>query len=210
MKYIIAIFVIAFISCEDPITFNKPQPDNSPNLNCFPEKYEGNYLSDDKYSILTIDSNSIIKTYDYDEKEHKDSVDSSLVLKGDTLYSQNSEYKEKVVVKGDTLFQHVHFIDTLFTINDSSLLKYFKGYYFLNTKHGNDSWIVQKLSLQKGKLTIGHISDSTDLHKLQEIPSTESDTITIPFKLTKRQFKKFLRRDGFSKEEVFSKVKISK
>ncbi len=210
MKYIIAILVLGFIACKDPITFNSPQPSNTPDVNSFPEKLEGNYLSEDKYSILSIDSNSIVNTYDYDEKEHKDSLDTSYVLKGDTIFSKNSDFKEKVVIKGDTLLKHVHFKDTIFTITDSSLLRFFKGYYFLNTKRNTNSWIVQKLSLQKGKLTIGHVSDSADLHKLQEITSSVEDTITIPFSLTRRQFKKFLRNDGFSNKEVFTKITLSK
>ena len=198
------------MACKDPVTVNSPQPTNTPNVNSFPEKLTGNYLSEDKYSILTIDSNSIVNTYDYDEKEHKDSLDTSYVLKGDTLFSKNSDFKEKVVIKGDTVLKHVHFVDTLFTISDSSLLRYFKGYYFLNIKRNTNSWVVQKLSLQKGKLTIGHVSDSADLHKLQEITSSEEDTVTIPFTLNKRQFKKFLRNDGFSNKEVFTKITISK
>ncbi len=210
MKYIIAILVLGFIACNDPVTFNSPQPTNAADENSFPEKLMGNYLSEDKYSILTIDSNSIVNTYDYDEKEHKDSLDTSYVLKGDTIFSKNSDSKEKVVIKGDTLLKHVHFTDTLFTITDSSLLRYFKGYYFLNIKSKTNSWVVQKLSLQKGKLTIGHVSDSADLHKLQEITGTVEDTITIPFSLTRRQFKKFLRNEGFSNKEVFTKITLSK
>ena len=210
MKYIIAILVLGCMACKDPVTFNSPQPTNTPDVKSFPEKLIGNYLSEDKYSILTIDSNIIVNTYDYDDKEHKDSLDSSYVLKGDTLFSKNSDFKEKVVIKGDTVLKHVHFVDTLFTISDSSLLRYFKGYYFLNIKRNTNSWVVQKLSLQKGKLTIGHVSDSADLHKLQKITSSEEDTVTIPFTLNKRQFKKFLRNDGFSNKEVFNKITISK
>jgi len=210
MKYIIAIIAITFIACKGPVTFDRPQPDNTPDLINFPEKITGNYLSSDKNSILTIHNNSIIRTTDYDGKELKDSLDSSYILKGDTIYNKYSSNKEKVVIKGDTILHHIHLSDTLFVISDSGKLKHFRGYYFLNIKEGKDSWVVQKLSLHKGVLTIGNIADSTDLHKLQEITETQNDSIAKPFSLSKRQFKKFLRNDGFREENVYTKITLTK
>jgi len=210
MKYLIAFIVIACISCKDPVTFDRPQPDNTESLTGFPEKITGNYLSTDKASILSIDSNSIIRTYDFDEKELKDSLDTSLVLKGDTLFNRHSDEKVKVILKGDTLLHHVHMEDTMFVISDSNILKHFKGFYFLNCKKSNNSWFVQKLSLSNGILTLGEISDSSDLNRLKEITETQNDTVTTPFSLSRKQFRKFLRHDGFSKEQYFTRIKLIK
>ena len=208
MKYLIAVLVIAFSSCTDPITFDIPQPENTNNLTSIPEKLSGNYLSSDKCSIVSIDSNSIIRIYDYDEKELKDSLVSSYVLKGDTLFSKQSENKIKVVIKGDTILRHIRFTDTIFSLKDSNIIRAFKGYYFLNTQRSQNAWVVQKLSLQNGILTIGQIEDRIGLKTLQEITNTENDTVSLPFSLTQKQFKKFLHKDGFSKEERFTRITL--
>lgn len=204
MKKFVAAIVIAaltFYSCEPAATFDKPQPDDVKSLTSFPDRLQGNYLSADHASVVTISDKLITRHYDFDYKEHKDSLGSSYKLIGDTLISVTDGTKEKVLLKGDTVMQHADWIDTLFNISADNVLKKFKGYYFLNNQYHDYAWEVKKLSLKKGMLTLGSISDQDDIRKLKEITESTNDTASTHFTLTRRQFKNFVRQDGFDKQD---------
>ena len=102
-----------------------------------------------------------------------------------------------------TVIQHANWTDTLFNISADNVLKKFKGYYFLNNRYKDSSWEVKKLSLKKGVLTVGSVSDNDDIQKLKEITETTADTTSTNFTLSRKQFKKFVKQDGFSKQETF-------
>ncbi len=202
----IVIVVLMLDSCEPAATFDKPQPDNVKSLTAFPESLQGKYLAADQGSVVTITDKLVTRHYDFDFKERKDSLGSSYKLVGDTLIDQESGTKEKVLVKGDTVIQHANWIDTLFNISADNVLKRFKGYYFLNNRYGDNSWEVKKISLKRGVLTVGSISDKDDIEKLKEITETTADTTSTHFTLTRRQFKRFVRQDGFGEEETFTRM----
>lgn len=201
------IIIATFIgSCEPPATFEQPQPADTKSLSTIPERIRGDYLSADQASTLTISDNQIYRTYDFDYKVHKDSLPPAKKLIADTLVDTISGAKEIVLVKGDTVLQHVHETDTLFSLSTDNLLKQFKGYYFLNKRYGEKQWTVQKLSLKNGALTVGNISEKDDIDRLKAITETVSDTASKHFNLTRKQFKAFLQKNGFSDEETFTKI----
>lgn len=209
-KLVAATIIFAAISlnsCEPAATFDKPQPNNIKSLTEFPKRLQGNYLDADQTSIITITNKLITRQYEFDSKGHKDSIDASYKLIGDTLIDQENGTKEKVLLKGDTIIVHENWIDTLFNISDDNVLKKFKGYYFLNSRHKDNAWEVQKLSLQKGKLTFGKISGEDEVQKLKEIAETTADTTSTHFTLTRKQFKTFVRQHGFGDEESFTRIK---
>lgn len=209
MKKLVAATAIAgltFYSCEPAATFDKPQPDNVNSLTSFPDRLQGNYFAADKASIVTISDKLVTRHYDFDYKEHKDSLGSYYKLVGDTLVNLTDGTKEKVLLKGDTVMQHVEWMDTLFNISPDNVLKKLKGYYFLNNHYDDNAWEVRKLSLKKGILTLASISDQDDIRKLKEISETTDDTASTHFTLTRRQFKKFVRRDGFDEQERFTRM----
>ena len=199
----IVIFVLLLDSCEPAATFDKPQPDNAKPLTSFSERLQGKYLSADQASIVTITDKLLTRHYDFDVKEHKDSMGASYKLVGDTLIDVAGGTKEKVIVEGDTIIQHANWTDTLFNISADNVLKKFKGYYFLNNRYKDSSWEVKKLSLKKGVLTVGSVSDNDDIQKLKEITETTADTTSTNFTLSRKQFKRFVKQDGFSKQETF-------
>jgi hypothetical protein len=208
-KLVAATMVIVALmldSCEPAATFDKPQPDNVKSLTTFPERLQGKYLAADQASILTITDKLITRHYDFDLKEHKDSLGSSYKISGDTLINMKDGTKEKILLKGDTIIQHISGVDTLFNVSADNVLKKFKGYYFLNSHYDDKSWEVKKLALQKGSLTIGGISDKDDVQKLKEITETTADTTSTRFALTRRQFKKFVRQDGFAEQETYTRM----
>ena len=206
--FLFASSIIAFliVSCEPTATFDQPQPADTKSLSTFPDRVRGDYLSTDQASTLTITEELISRTYNFDYKILKDSLPHSYQLVADTLIDTTNGTKEKVVVKGDTVIQHVHETDTLFSLSPDNVVKEFKGYYFLNKRYSDNQWTVQKLSLKSGVLSVGNISDKDDINRLKSITKTPSDTISTHFRLTRKQFKEFVKVHGFSKEETFTRI----
>lgn len=208
-KFVTAPFIIATLildSCEPAATFDKPQPDNVKSLASFPERLLGKYLAADQASIVIIADSLIVRHYDFDFKQHKDSIGSSFKIIGDTLINETDGTKEIILLKGDTVIQHANWTDTIFNISVDNILKKFKGYYFLNSHYSDNAWEVKKLSLNKGVLTVGSISDKDDIQKLKELTETTADTISTNFNLTRRQFKQFVKQEGFGKQEMFNRM----
>lgn len=198
----------SLFSCEPPVTFTEPQPVDTDNLSKFPNRIKGHYLSLSDSSTLTISDNLIERTYDFDYKIHPNQLDSIARLSGDTLI--NIETNERVLIKrnGDSLMIHVHNVDTLFQMDYDNVIRKFKGYYFLNTRYDKTSWSVEKLQLSKGQLIISGISTEQDIESLKEITETANDTVlNYSFTTTKRQFKKFVKKDGFRDSETFIRLK---
>jgi len=156
---------------------------------------------------LTITDKLITRYYDFDVKEHKDSIGFSYKLVGDTLINLTDSTKEKVILRNDTFIQHYSGTDTLFDISTDNIVKKFKGYYFLNNLYNDNAWEVNKLSLEKGVLTIASISDKYDIKNLKEITETLADTTSSNFSLTCQQFKSFIKQDGFGDQETFTRMK---
>lgn len=210
MKKVIALLsIVAFFllnSCDPAATFDKPQPDNLNPLTSFPVRIQGKYVSADQASIITITDKLITRHYDFDFKDHKDSLGSSFKLVGDTLIDKIDGTKEIVVVKGDTIIQHINRKDTLFNISADNILKKFKGYYFLNSKYRDNSWEVKELSLKRSVLSIGSILDKKEVEKLKEITETNMDTTSTHFTLTRKQFKRFIKQEGFGEHETFNRI----
>jgi hypothetical protein len=128
-------------------------------------------------------------------------------LIGDSLFDMNSNEGTPVQIEGDSLVQHIYETDTLFVINPDNVLKKYKGYYFLNMKTNQDIWRVQKLELTKGELILSSINNREDLDQLKAITETTQDTVPYIFSPTKRQFKDFVRNEGFRNKETFLKAR---
>lgn len=204
--FIVFIGSLILDSCGPAATFETPQPQDEKSLASFSRRLQGKYVAADQASIITITDNLITRHFDFDIKEHKDSLVSLYKIIGDTIIDLKNGTKEKIVIKGDTVIKHENWIDTLFSISTENILKKFKGVYFLNTRINDNMWEVKKVSLEKGVLSIGSISSKEEIQKLKEITETASDTISTNFSLTKRQFKRFVKQDGFSKEETFIRM----
>jgi len=197
-------------------TFNEPQPANIESLPTFPKRLQGQYLSLKDSSMLSINDKFIQRTYNLDFKIHSKALDSlrqdsRCQIKGDTLIFLDIHKKMKIIKQvGDSLLIRGHSIDTLFQIGRNNILRKFKGFYFLNTRYDSDSWEVKKVQLTKGVLVISRILDEADIKKLEEITETETpqDTVRIlphTFTTTKKQFKTFIKNEGFSNSETFVK-----
>jgi hypothetical protein len=195
-------------ACEPPVTFNEPQPTDIDNLSKFPKRLQGQYMSLADNSTLSISDKLIQRIYDYDYKIHPNQLDSTTQLSGDTIIDLTTNEKTVIKRDGDSLINHAHYIDTLFQMDYDNVVRKFKGYYFLNTRYDKTSWEVKKIQLEKGQLVISGISTKEDIENLKEITETATDTIPpYKFTATKKQFKKFIKNDGFSDSETFVRQK---
>jgi hypothetical protein len=182
------------ISCNQ-ITFDRPQPESVNILTSIPKKLVGNYISKDGSSKLTIDPAGIYCTYEYEVVCHKDSA-------------MNGEFSNPPIkIEGDYLYYLVNFTDTILWLSNDNVLKKDKGYYFLNKKIDENSWSVSKLKLKKGILTIARISTKEELELLEEINESPIDSTTFNISFTRKQFKKFVDSDSFTKVDTFLRVK---
>lgn len=192
------------VSCTPAVTFDEPQPAGTKDLVRFPKRIRGEYISFNDNSVLLVTDKLIQRIYDYDYKIKANELDSGMLLRNDTLINLTNNEKMVVRKEGDSLVGHIHFEDTLFLLSPDQILKKFKGYYFLNTRYGEHSWEVQKLSLHRGKLNISSISAENELQKLVEITESPQDTVPpYKFTATKRQFKEFVKQEGFTDTETF-------
>lgn len=200
--------LISLFACEPPVTFNEPQPTDTDNLSKFPFRLQGQYLSLADNSTLSISDKSIQRIYDYDFKVHPNQLDSTSRLSGDTIINLKTNEKNIIRHDGDSLINHVHYTDTLFLLDYDNVVRKFKGYYFINLRFDKESWLVKKIKLAKGKLVISSISTKLDIENLKEITEAPQDTIP-PYKFvaTKKQFKEFIKEDGFSDSETFVRLK---
>lgn len=206
-KIALLIACLSLLACQAPISFQEPQPVNVKPLTEFPKRLHGQFISQDDYSILTINKALMLRTYDYDYKLHPNALDSQSKLVGDTLFNLSSNEKFLIKHVGDSIVYHYHIVDTLFRFDDEHVLKHFKGYYFLNTYPNPNGWVVNQLALTKGRLELNSVSNGQDLENLKAIAESSADTIApYKFKLSKRQFRTYLRKDGFSYGEVFNKI----
>lgn len=209
LKIIFALSILtSLVACETPVTFTEPQPPETDNLSSFPGRLKGVYLNLSDSSTLSINDKLIQRTYDFDYKIHLNQLDSTVRLLGDTLINLETNEREIIKRDGDSLKIHIHNIDTIFQMDFDNVVRKFKGYYFLNTRYDKTSWAVEKMKLSKGQLIISSISTKEDIENLKEITETTQDTLTnYNFTATKRQFKEFVKNDGFSDSEIFMKLK---
>jgi hypothetical protein len=212
MRNILQLLLIASLltGCEPAATFEKPQPEATKTLSVFPKKLRAHYLGADKISILTITDKAFIRTFDFYEKISKDSLEKDYQLKGDILVDRKTWEKEQVEVNRDAIIRHYAWVDTVFRFSPDQVARKYKGYFFLNSRYGEKRWEVRKVGLKNGKLTIGYIEDKQDIERLKEITQTKTDTFNRRFNLNKKQFKKFVKAEGFGKEEVFTRIKVER
>lgn len=204
--FLIALITSILFACQPPVAFDKPQPADVDKISGFPKRIQGKYLSNQDNSVLQVSSDALIRIYDYEQKIYISQLDSNFQLIGDSLFDLRTNKGEIVRIEGDSLVQQMHETDTLFRIDELNVLKKFKGYYFANIYIVPQSWQVKKLEFSRKSLIISDISVKEDLAQLKEITETTQDTVPYVFSPTRREFKTFVRNDGFRDSEEFTKI----
>jgi hypothetical protein len=208
MKFIFAlVFICSLASCTNKpsVLFDQPQPPNGADLKVIPKRLWGDYQSGTDSSILTVNNNVLSKTISLYLNQRKIKLDSGTEMHGDTLINLKTHEKINLTRVNDSMLVY-KYSDTLFSLTGKNVLRKFKGYYFLNKPYGSE-WEVRKLSLSKGILTISSISDKESIENLNEIKETGADTLNHHVAPTRKQFRKFVKSQGFIDGEEFVKVK---
>lgn len=207
LKALLVSMVLSLVACGPAVTFTEPQPVDVKSIPEFPRRLFGNYVSTLDSSLLCIGKSSIVRTYKVEIREAVDKLDSSYTLKQDTLVSFLNGEKWPVDVRNDSIFGWIPFVDTVFAIHEHGVLKKFKGHYFISNRLKGANWEVKKLVLSRSKLEMSGISNPEDIQKLKAITESSQDTMPYSFELTKKQFKRFVKDNGFSNTETFIKIK---
>lgn len=193
-------------ACQPPAVFDKPQPVDVNSINAFPNSVQGNYLSLQDSSIVSITSSMITRSCEYENIVNISQLDSNLQLIRDSLFDIRTGESSQVSIEGDSLIWLEHHFDTLFLIDAMNVLKKYKGYYFLNIFITTDRWEVKKMEFSKKGLTIFKLNRKEDIKQLKALTATEQDTMPYHFSPTKKQFKQFIKNEGFRNSEVFKKI----
>ena len=140
----------------------------------------------------------------------------SLYLFRGNMPDIDAEYDTLIlpVYDGDIHINFTNKVDTMFRLSDKTILRKYKNSYYLNTFRGTgDScyWHVSQLSLNNGVLSHSKICPSDALVKLYEITEVteikqKSNSVYI-VDPSKREFRKFIKSDGFSEHTYFKKSK---
>lgn len=199
---------IFLLSCDGPgAIFEHPQPLDVSNMQQFPKRITGKYLSLLDSSVITITDKVISRGFNIKFIMCKKELDTMkhCILRNDTLFNKRTNEKTCVVSINDTLYSPYHLQDTLFCISDRHILRKDKGYYFLNMQFHN-GWEVQKLEYTNGKLYLCSIGNMEEIESLKAITEASNDSSLFQFDPDKKQLRKFLKAKGFSKKEAFVKI----
>lgn len=202
------ILLASFLSCGSPVSFNEPQPVDSKNLAEFPKRLHGEYLNSRDGSVILINNSLIVRVYNTKRKLHEEKSDSTIQIEGDSILNLNTNERELLSGEGDSIIINSSLIDTLFRFNSEHVVRKYKGAYFLNKLIAQEKWDVKKMELSKGTLYIGSIETKEEIESLATIAENNDDTlVNQSYSLTKKQFKEFMRTDGFGYRDTFYRIR---
>jgi hypothetical protein len=195
-KYPFLILVLTLFSCKESVSFTTPQPNNEPNLVGFPKKYHGYYENPITAEDIIIYEDVVtrgIMIYD--------------TLAMHELETIAPEVRQHYKAVADSLYvNQTYHNDTVFSIVNGDILRKLKGNLFLNTKNGKGNWEVSKFYIKDNILSISQISTEKDIMLLSEILHYEPDsTKANVYTLSKKEFKEFVKKNGFQITETFLK-----
>ncbi len=204
MKYFFLLFGLFLLveQCET-IYFDKPQPDAVKNLKQIPKAFLGTYIDQDS-TFLEINKTSFIHKRQLEWKMTKKELDTSTMYRLEKNFLINTQTLEKIPVqfKHDTIHVFDEMTDTLFTFSKDQLARSFKGNLILNHRQEDNLWEVEMYSLKGSILKYmvfynnhGIFTDFTALSAYEVIKdSTQTDTVKMILKPSKREFKKILAK----------------
>ncbi|HUH26105.1 MAG TPA: hypothetical protein VLY87_05725, partial [Flavobacterium sp.] len=164
----------------------------------FPKKITGSYHNYENNADLIIENQTVLLKYHFQDTLNKSALTE---LQKETEVTTNPF--------NDSLFIAKYTItDTLFDVRKGDVIRKWKGHYFLNSQNEQNNWEVQKLTYKNQIVSINDIIEEESLLKLDEITDTPTDTIRPKtYTLSKKQFKEFVKQNGFSEQNSYIKQK---
>ncbi|GAL84492.1 hypothetical protein MYP_1720 [Sporocytophaga myxococcoides] len=216
-KLFLFLFAAVVMGCDEKslsVDFIEPQPGESKNESGFNKKYRGTYNGADGAQLL-IYEDKIVKRLTHNILFLRYDVDSNFTGNKNNDVELKVYYeKEKLKVlkiSGDSIYTQYQAIDTVFKISDSQLCRSLKGSYFLNYKYGENNWKVQRLDLEKDRLSVSMIMPQDSLFKLlpvQEKVTLKNDSgeiISYQLKPTRKELQRLIKDNAFEEREVWIK-----
>lgn len=198
LTFSILISLLTLFSCKKPIAnFTEPQPSDKKNILHFPKKILGDYSNPELGFRLTINSNLITRTYS--------SIDTISSKEFKTAEAENIKLLSKI---SDSLYiVEFNIKDTLFSFKKGDVLRKLNQNYFLNVKNSDNNWNVTKLNFKHNFLTLSEIVNKTEIVLLNDITNQTSTDSIYPktYSINKKQFKEFVKKNGFSESEIYIK-----
>ncbi len=205
---LISLLCLLLIGCGEPVTFSEPMPPGEKDLSKIPLRYRGNYVNEEGSVYIHINKDEIIKEYDYDVRIHRDSMVFCDSLSGDTIWDRClTGFRTISIDSSGYVFYHVNEQAVVFSLGFGQVARKFRGRLFLNYPYRLGDWTVEQVQLEKGILSFGTISSQEEIEALNECVENDSDTIASPYSPTKREFRKFVKSEGFQEGEQFTKIK---
>ncbi|MES2864825.1 MAG: hypothetical protein V4666_11945 [Bacteroidota bacterium] len=204
--------IILLVSChnkkESFISFSELQPIGVEEIQDVPENWFGNYRAIDS-SIISIEKDIIIQKWFDEEKisiQEKDSF-KGLTFQGNYVIDNETKQKVKLISKNDSLFWKSQNSDTIF-IKDK-VLKFYKNALILNTNN-EDKIYIDVFKKESNQIRKFSIDSKEDFERLKreikidyEYKYSDEDT-TVVVKPTRADFRKILRKKGFTNEMIFT------
>ena len=213
----ILLFLLFLQSCEPQISFEQPQPAGVGNENAFKKKFLGKYFCIDDSSYLYVFPTFIMQEWGTRFAYPKSVFDTikTYSIRNDSIFGSEIERGVPFMFVNDTISFVLNYKDTIFQINSKNVLRYFKKQYFLNDKVEENMWFVRKMYIDKdGYLVFADLSSVDEIDNLKEVTDVkeiraDSSKVIIRYSAnpTKKQFKEFVKKGGFTKVNRFVKVK---
>ena len=195
----IVVMACLLASCQPSVVFGEPQPVTVKPLSTIPNIYRGIYWCKVDSASLYVDDKTFIRRKEFLIKTTKEEItaDPDLELVNGQLYIKDWEGYFPITEKGDTLISQIIIRDTIFAINDTQILKPFKGHLVLNLKLNENMWEVLVASQRRGELlTISRAEIPENLAQLDSITTvgtlkgTDSIRTQIYLKPTAKEFER--------------------
>ena len=192
--------MLNLLSCDTPVIFTEPQPQNYQDQSSFYPYYKGSYFSELDSSIIIISDHVFSKERVYEIVEPKSVLDTmaGVELKdGQIRIKGESEWFPTTII-GDEVRAIITMRDTLFEIGEDQVLTMFRGHQVLNNKRDDNYWEIAILSLDlQMNLAISIATEPEDLERLKQITPVKDlsrgDTVQYLITPTVREFNRILK-----------------
>ena len=129
------LLAVAFISCDQSVRFEQPQPVNVSDLEGIPKKYHGFFLSTTDSSSLEISRNQVVIYKMISGRIARQSEDSLIRISGDTVIDIATGFRAIGQPAGDSLdLIWPAWADTLLAPEPDFHIRRYKGHFFLDRK----------------------------------------------------------------------------
>ena len=208
LLFLALILLLSSCNQDDRVKFSEPQPRKIKAVTHFKNSFTGNYKNVSKNNeSIRIEKQQIIQTtrflftvnrntVEISDRAHVDrNNDSSLIAYFEKLGGEAH-------IQGDSITYTSDWVDTLFKISKTKILKYYRRSYYLNFQSQDSLWSVRKLKISGDTLLIWKISPSDTLlrYDYTQVDSlnTSEDSKAFILDPSKRESKKLMRSDLFT------------